>query len=97
MQLMTSCETLQLGSLVSNKYKAYKQEFHFESGSDDLFVDFLLDVSVKVVDMGQFKCQHCYLRGGLYENFLVIDFLVVSSRGDRYLSDAFGPLEKYCS
>ena len=28
--------------------------------------------------------------------FSEIDFLVVSSRGDRYLSYAFGPMEKYC-
>ena len=30
-------------------------------------------------------------------NFSEINFLVVSDRGDRYLSDAFGPVEKYCS
>ena len=35
--------------------------------------------------------------GGLLENFSEIDFLVVSSRGDRYLSYAFGPIEIYCS
>ena len=32
--------------------------------------------------------------GSLLENILEIDFLVVSDRGDRYLSDAFGPMKK---
>ena len=36
-------------------------------------------------------------REGLHENYAEIDFLVVSDRGDRYLSDAFGPMKKYCS
>ena len=31
------------------------------------------------------------------ENFAEIDFLMVSDRGDRYLSDAFGPMKKYYS
>ena len=31
------------------------------------------------------------------EIFSEIDFLVASYRGDRYLSDAFGPMKKYCS
>ena len=35
--------------------------------------------------------------GGFHEHFLEIDFLVVADRGDQYLSDAFGPMEKYCS
>ena len=35
--------------------------------------------------------------GGLHENISEIDFLIVSDRGDRYLSDAFGPMKKYCS
>ena len=35
--------------------------------------------------------------GGLQEFFSEIDFLVVSDRGDWYLSDAFGPMKKYCS
>ena len=35
--------------------------------------------------------------GGLHENFSEIDFLVVPYRGDQYLSDAFGPMKKYCS
>ena len=30
---------------------------------------------------------------GLHENFAEIDFLVVSDRGYRYLSDAFGPMK----
>ena len=36
-------------------------------------------------------------QGGLHEIFSEIDFLVVSDRGDRYLSDAFGPKNKYHS
>ena len=36
-------------------------------------------------------------QGGLHEIFSEIDFLVVSDRGDRYLSEAFSPLKKYCS
>ena len=35
--------------------------------------------------------------GGLHEIFSEIDFLVVSDREDWYLSDAFGPMKKYCS
>ena len=35
--------------------------------------------------------------GGLHEKFSEIDFLVVMYRGDRYLTDAFGPMKKYCS
>ena len=35
--------------------------------------------------------------GGLQINFSEIDFLVVSYRGDRYLSDASDPMKKYCS
>ena len=38
--------------------------------------------------------------GGLHEKFSETNFLVVSDRGDQYLSDAFGPMkkwEKYCS
>ena len=35
--------------------------------------------------------------GGLYEISLEIDFMIVSDRGECYLSAAFGPLEKYCS
>ena len=31
--------------------------------------------------------------GGLHENFAEIDFMVVSDRGDRYLSDVFGPMK----
>ena len=36
-----------------------------------------------------------YLRGpeGLHEIFSEIDFLLVSYRGDEYLSDAFGPIK----
>ena len=33
----------------------------------------------------------------LHEIFSEIDFLVVSYRGGRYLSDAFDPMKKYCS
>ena len=29
--------------------------------------------------------------------FSEIEFLVVSDKGDRYLSDIFGLVEKYCS
>ena len=36
--------------------------------------------------------------GGVFKFFFSeIEFLVVSYRGDRYLSDAFGPMKKYCS
>ena len=35
--------------------------------------------------------------GGLHQNSLEIDFIVVSDRGEWYLSAAFGPMEKYCS
>ena len=35
--------------------------------------------------------------GELHENCTEIDFLIGSDRGDQYLSDAFGPMEKYCS
>ena len=40
--------------------------------------------------------------GGIRENSLKIDFVVVSNRviegsGIRYLSAAFDPMEKYCS
>ena len=36
--------------------------------------------------------------GGVFMNlFSEIDFFVVFNRGDRYLSDAFGPMKKYCS
>ena len=35
--------------------------------------------------------------GGLHENFSEIEFFVVSYREDQYLSDAFGPMKKYCS
>ena len=35
--------------------------------------------------------------GGLHENFSEIDFLIVSDRGDEYLTAAFCPMEKYCS
>ena len=38
-----------------------------------------------------------YVKGGLHKFFSEIDFLVVSDRGDWYLSDAFGPMKKYCS
>ena len=33
--------------------------------------------------------------GGLHEYFSEIDFLVVSDRGDQYLSNAFVPMAKY--
>ena len=32
--------------------------------------------------------------GGLHDFFSEINFLVVSYRGDRYLSDAFGPIQR---
>ena len=32
--------------------------------------------------------------GGLHENFSEIDFLIVSDRGDEYLTAAFCPMEK---
>ena len=32
--------------------------------------------------------------GGLHENISEIDFLAVSDRGDRHLSDVFDPVEK---
>ena len=35
--------------------------------------------------------------GGLHRNSLEIDFIVVSDRGEWYLSAAFGPMEKFCS
>ena len=35
--------------------------------------------------------------GGSSWIFSEINFLVVSYKGDRYLSDAFGPMKKYCS
>ena len=35
--------------------------------------------------------------GGLHRNSLEIDFIVVSDRGEWYLSAAFGPMEKCCS
>ena len=35
--------------------------------------------------------------GGLHENLAKFVFLVVSDRVDQYLSDAFGPVEKYRS
>ena len=35
--------------------------------------------------------------GGLRQNYLEIDFIVVSDRGELYLSAAFNHLEKYCS
>ena len=34
------------------------------------------------------------VHGGLHKNFQKIDFLFVSHRGDRYLSDTFGPTKK---
>ena len=36
-------------------------------------------------------------QGGLRENFSEIEFFIVSDRGYQYLSDAFGPMKKYCS
>jgi hypothetical protein len=48
---MVMCEPLLLGSQVLDKYKACKQEFNFDNGSDEMFMDFLLDTSVKVIDI----------------------------------------------
>ena len=49
-----------------------------------------------------FKIRHPSLKGtaplrgqgGLHEKFSELDFLVVSDRGDQYLSDVFSPIKK---
>ena len=48
---MVTCEPLLLGSHVLDKYRECKQEFNFDKGSDEMFLDFLLDTSVKVIDI----------------------------------------------
>ena len=48
---MAACEPLVLGSHVLDKYRACKLEFNFDKGLDEVFLDFLLDTSVKVIDI----------------------------------------------
>ena len=50
---MVTCEPLQLGSEVLVKYKSCKQELNFDKDSDEMFLDFLLDTSVKVIDISK--------------------------------------------
>ena len=33
---------------------------------------------------------------GFHQNSIEIDFIVVSNRGEWYLSSGFGPMKKYC-
>ena len=35
--------------------------------------------------------------GGLHQDFLEIDFLVVSDREERYVSETFYQIKKHCS
>ena len=51
---MGTCEVLQISGPVSLKYKTCKHELNFELGSDEAFVEFLLDTSVKVIDISKF-------------------------------------------
>ena len=50
---MVTCEPLLLGSEVLGKYKSCKQELNFDKDSDEMFLDFLLDTSVKVIDISK--------------------------------------------
>ena len=59
-------------------------------------VSFIITFVVKFRSSVEIFSHLCYFlrgQGGLHENFAEIDLLVVSDRGDRYLSDAFGPVK----
>ena len=59
--ILIMCDTLQLGAEVLTKYQDCKRSLQFASEDDQIFLEFLLDLTVKVVDV--MKCLGPVLLG----------------------------------
>ena len=98
--------------LWSNHHDALTSKATSQSGLLMRTCHFTIDLSQKMtfyLNLIRSIYEHCSiiwrpLRSNQISKFQVlqeilseIDFLIVSYRGDRYLSDAFGLMKKYCS